>query len=99
MAWRRPSHAHCPRCDQVRRLDIPSRGWVVYKWIWVVVTFGMAVWAMAISADALFLTPLALMILFGGGFIFDRAAEPARCFYCRYPLEGEALEAAVSRAG
>ena len=89
----RPSRAHCPRCDRMRPLDVPSRAWVPIKGIWILVTVGMAVWAMAISADALFLTPLALAILLGGGFIFDRAAEPIRCRYCRLAIDPEALGA------
>jgi hypothetical protein len=86
---RRPSHGHCPRCDRQRRFEVPSRIWVVLKVLWLSVIAFMGVWTLAISADVTFLTPFAITILFGGGFIFDRAAEPVRCRYCRLPIDLE----------
>lgn len=84
---RRPERGHCPRCDRERRYEVPSRVWVVLKVVWLAVIVLMAVWTLTISADVMFMTPFAITILFGGGFIFDRAAEPIRCSYCRLPIE------------
>ncbi|MBO6933955.1 MAG: hypothetical protein JJ863_03245 [Deltaproteobacteria bacterium] len=84
---RRPSRGHCPRCDRQRRYEVPSRAWGVLKVLWFATIAFMAVWTLAISADVTFMTPFAITILFGGGFIFDRAAEPVRCSYCRLPIE------------
>jgi hypothetical protein len=69
---------------------VPSRAWLFAKIAWFTVIAAMAVWTLAISADMLFLTPFAITILFGGGFIFDRASEPIRCSYCRLAIDAAA---------
>ncbi|HJL01708.1 MAG TPA: hypothetical protein RMH85_13395 [Polyangiaceae bacterium LLY-WYZ-15_(1-7)] len=82
-----PAHADCPRCARTVPVDRPWRGWVVVRGLWAFAVLVMMATAPAIAADALFLTPLAILLLGAGGFIIDRSREPARCRRCRYPLE------------
>lgn len=82
---------HCVRCDREVDVEVPWVGWQYAKRVWVVSVVFMAIITPVIAADALFLSPLALAFLMGGGALNERAEEVPRCRRCQREISTDSI--------
>ncbi len=86
--------AHCRRCKGEVEVEVPWRGWVHARRVWIASVVGLCVITPVVAADAIIMTPMALALLMGGGALNERAEQVPRCRRCQLEI---ALEPALSR--
>ncbi|MEO0324402.1 MAG: hypothetical protein AAF447_15685 [Myxococcota bacterium] len=77
-----PHRGDCTRCEREVQVLRPWQGYKVLRVVWYATLPVFVIFAPVFAADACFLTPLALLILIGGGPLGRAARAPSTCRRC-----------------